>query len=191
MVVTVDMPQKCSKSYWFPYTLPTITSHFFICIKQYKFWFSICVNLFSSNFCLRVKPYKLHLEQLKVVTISSLFAKPALVITAHQALPVISSKPATTCNSRCRVIILLSRESVSWDSPFPTSESKQQKCKKGHIHHELSSWKYLQNIVQSIYFVKSVDKLGPKWSLDLRVSNVRKRSAFSSTLTWLLYTSTG
>lgn len=48
---------KCSKSYCFSYTLPTITSHFFICIKQYRFWFSICVNLFSSSFlCLRVKP---------------------------------------------------------------------------------------------------------------------------------------
>ena len=100
---------------------------------------------------------------------------------------MISSKPATTCNSKCWVIILLSGESVSWDSPFPTSESKQQKCKKGHIHHELSTRKYLQNIVQNIYFVKSVDKLGPKWSLNLRVSKVRKRSAFSSTLTWLLY----
>ena len=55
----------------------------------------------------------------------------------------------------------------------------------------MSSWKYLQNIVQSIYFVKSVDKLGPKWSLDLRVSKVRKRGAFSSTLTWILYASTG
>ena len=135
---------------------------------------------------------KPHLEKFKVVvTISSLFAKPALAITAHQALPVISSKPATTCNSKCWVIILLPGESVSWDSPFPTSESKQQKCNKGHIHHELSSWKYLQNIVQSIYFVKSVDKFGLKSCPDLRVSKIRKRDAFSGTLTWLLYTSTG